>query len=120
MSWPHTSPPRIGRTALYFVKYSAITARLLGVQRTGSFDRLPRRCRWRRLRGLLDAPARDRAAQLEVGDGPGHRRQPEGDRAVREHRQNGQVEVNAERDKRTDHAALDAAKTPRKWQQVAD
>src|ERR1700709_2171224 len=68
---------------------------------------------------LLLPPAGDSAAQLEVGDRPGERRQPERDRPVGEDRQHREFKVHVEGREGTDHAALDAAQAPGQRQQVA-
>src|SRR3954466_13932475 len=68
----------------------------------------------------LFPPPGDGTPQLEARDRAGDRRQPERDRAIRQHRDDRQAAVDAEADERADHAAVDAADTARKRQQVAE
>ena len=72
------------------------------------------------LRLALLAPARHRAAQLEVGDRAGDRRQPEREYAVGQDGRHDKRQRHAERRERADHAAVDAADPARQRQQVAE
>ena len=73
-----------------------------------------------RLARVLALPASDGAPQGEVGDGAGDDRQPEDEAAVSEHRQQRKLGLDAERDQRADHAAVDPADAAGERQQVGE
>src|SRR6478672_9666312 len=72
-----------------------------------------------RIRLPLFPPARDGTPELEERDRPRDRRQPERERAVRQHRDDGEAIIDAEPDERADHAAVHAADAARQRQEVA-